>query len=307
MKFNFTIVIPHKNVPDLLERLILSIPFREDLEIIVVDDNSDTDVVERLRKLERERENMTLILNSECHGAGYARNRALPIVKGNWILFADADDFFNQVFNEFLDDYVNAEADIVYYNANCVDSETMEPSSRGDDMHKFIDDIHIDYKIDKKRGEMALRYLFTEPWCKMVKRELIEKHEIRFEETMIRNDVKFSYMVGYYSNNIIVDDRKVYCATTRHDSVSKGKGEQAALDELMVFSGWKKFLMEHRIPLELPLFELRVYFFTRDLWKNNRFFRLEYCKMREGGLSNVYIISKIIKYTLKSIKYKLDF
>ena len=37
---NFTIIIPHKNIPHLLERLIKSIPVRDDLEIIVVDDHS---------------------------------------------------------------------------------------------------------------------------------------------------------------------------------------------------------------------------------------------------------------------------
>ena len=42
---NFTIIIPHKNIPLLLSRLINSIPVREDLEIIVVDDGSDAGIV----------------------------------------------------------------------------------------------------------------------------------------------------------------------------------------------------------------------------------------------------------------------
>ena len=37
----YSFVIPHHNTPDLLQRLIDSIPQREDIEIIVVDDNSD--------------------------------------------------------------------------------------------------------------------------------------------------------------------------------------------------------------------------------------------------------------------------
>ena len=78
MNINFTIVIPHKNVPDLLERLISSIPFREDLEIIVVDDHSDADVVERLRKLERG--NITIILITIANNiTGIAVPRILPM------------------------------------------------------------------------------------------------------------------------------------------------------------------------------------------------------------------------------------
>ena len=40
-KIIYSIVIPHYNIPDLLERALNSIPQREDIEIIVVDDNSD--------------------------------------------------------------------------------------------------------------------------------------------------------------------------------------------------------------------------------------------------------------------------
>ena len=39
---NFTFIIPHKNIPSLLQRCIDSIPQREDVHIVVVDDNSDS-------------------------------------------------------------------------------------------------------------------------------------------------------------------------------------------------------------------------------------------------------------------------
>ena len=39
----YSFIIPHHNTPELLQRLINSIPQRKDIEIIVVDDNSDKD------------------------------------------------------------------------------------------------------------------------------------------------------------------------------------------------------------------------------------------------------------------------
>ena len=36
----FSIIIPHKNIPDLLMRCLKSIPVSEDIQVIVVDDNS---------------------------------------------------------------------------------------------------------------------------------------------------------------------------------------------------------------------------------------------------------------------------
>ena len=41
MNYNISIIIPHKNIPKLLERCLNSIPEREDIQIIIVDDNSD--------------------------------------------------------------------------------------------------------------------------------------------------------------------------------------------------------------------------------------------------------------------------
>ena len=296
---NFTVIIPHKNIPLLLERLIKSIPMRDDLEIIVVDDHSDARVVEQLRSIERG--DSKFILNQECHGAGYARNCALPLAKGKWVLFADSDDFFNLGFNDFLNEYTDSDADIVYFNANSVDTDTYEPSNRVDHLHGFIEEYHK----DKNKGELIMRYLFTEPWCKMVKREIIESHHIKFEETSIRNDVRYSYLVGHYAAKIIVDDRQLYCVTTRQNSVSRGKGYQAALDELKVFAGWKKFFIDHQIPLDLPKFDLCAYNFTRHLWKDNKLFRVEYAIMREGGLSHTFIIGQILKYIYKSMSYKI--
>lgn len=216
-------------------------------------------------------------------------------------MFADSDDFFNKGFNDFLDEYVVSDADIVYFNANSIDTDTYEPSNRVDHLHDFINEYHNDLS----HGELEMRYLFTEPWCKMVRRDLIEQNGVRFEETSIRNDVRYSYLVGYYAKKIIVDDRQLYCVTTRQDSVSRGTGRQATLDELKVFAGWKNFFLMHHIPLELPKFDLCVYNFTRHLWKDNVLFRTEYGILREAGLSQGFILWQIIKYIWKSICYKL--
>ena len=297
---NFTIIIPHKNIPNLLERLINSIPIREDLEVIVVDDHSDPNLVDFKCFPGKGRENFTLLSNSGKKGAGHARNYALPFAKGKWIIFADSDDFFNSGFNDFLDEYVTNDADIVYFNANSVDTETYEASNRVDHLHGFINE----YQRNPERGELIMRHLFTEPWCKMIRRNLIEKNSIRFDDTCIHEDVKFSCLTGLYGRKIIVDSRQLYCVTSRKDSLSRTQNPNTYLDELKVFSWWKKYLTDNKIPLNLPKFDYRAYNFARHLYKNNKLFRAEYCKMREGGLSHAFIVGQIIKYLWKSVRYK---
>ena len=302
MDINFTIIIPHKNTPNLLKRLILSIPMRDDLEIIVVDDHSDPDVVNFTYFPCKERKNMIIVSNTDRPGAGHARNYALSLAKGKWILFADSDDFFNLGFNVFLDKYVDSDADIIYFNANSVDTETYEHSNRADHLHYFIDNYHK----NPQDGEIVMRYMFTEPWCKMIKRKLIEDFSICFDDTLIHEDVKFACLVGHYASNVIVDNSQLYCVTSRENSLSRTMTKQKYLDELLVFARWKKFLMINQPSLQLEKFDYRIYLFTRHLWKDNKLFREEYCILRKANLSHFFIIGLIIHYIWKTVCYKLN-
>ena len=97
---SFSIIIPHKEIPDLLLRCLKSIPVSEDIQVIVVDDSSaDADTyLDRYPDLSRPY--LEFIRTTKGGGAGYARNVALGHAEGRWILFADADDFFVDDLNE---------------------------------------------------------------------------------------------------------------------------------------------------------------------------------------------------------------
>lgn len=303
MGIKFTIIIPHKNIPKLLDRLIKSIPERDDLEIIVVDDHSDEDIVDFGHFPGNGRKNFLLLSNEGKNGAGHARNYALPYATGKWVLFADSDDFYNNGFDVFLNDYVNSDADIIYFNANSVDTETYEPSYRADHLNKFIDE----YEKDPERGEQIMRHMFTEPWCKMIRRSVIVKHGVLFDDTSIHEDVKFSCLIGLFARTIIVDNRQLYCITTRINSISRTQTLKTYLDELMVFSWWKKYLLDNHVSLELPKYDYRAYNFARHIYKNNKLFRAEYRMQRKAGLSHSFIVRQIIKYLWKSIGYKMNY
>lgn len=300
MQMNFTVIIPHKNLPLLLERLLKSIPERDDLEIIVVDDHSDKDVVNFDCFPGKCRKNFLLLSNEGERGAGHARNYALPYARGRWVLFADSDDFFNSGFDAFLNDYMNCDADIVYFNANSVDTETYAPSDRADHVHDFF----CEYNKNQKKGELIMRHMFTEPWCKMIKRNLIESYSISFDDTTIHEDVKFACMIGLYATAVIIDSRQLYCVTSRLGSLSRTHTHESYLDELRVFAWWKKYLVDNHIPLELKKFDYRLYVFTRNMYKNNLLFRKEYNILRQAGFGRAYIIGQILKYLWKSIGYK---
>lgn len=111
---NYSFIIPHHNCPILLDRLLSSIPQREDIEVIVVDDNSDND---KKPNVSRSDVHVVLIPADESKGAGHARNVGLEIAKGKWLLFADSDDYYEDNFITSLDEYINTDADIVLFGA----------------------------------------------------------------------------------------------------------------------------------------------------------------------------------------------
>lgn len=250
MNYNFTIIIPHHNIPALLERLVTSIPKRSDIQIIVVDDCSCKESFSQLSKLLQSFPEIELYSTGINGGGGKARNVGLKYAKGKYVIFADADDFFTPEFSEILSAYQNTEEfDIIYFSNTSVDSDTLQPSNRNNQLSSFFKMANK----DSERALLAFRFIFGEPWCKIVKRELIEMNGIRFDETPIHNDTKYSYLVGYYGNRIKLDDRIGYCITSRSESVSKQISNEKLLIRTKIFSDKMKFLKSNAIPLIDPL------------------------------------------------------
>src|SRR5699024_5954198 len=91
-----SIIIPHFNSVKLLEKLLLSIPKYNDIEVIVIDDNS-TEGIEKFSILKKsvEFEHIKFLMNNTgVQSAGTCRNIGLKAATGKWILFADSDDYF---------------------------------------------------------------------------------------------------------------------------------------------------------------------------------------------------------------------
>ena len=243
---NYSIIIPHKNIPQLLQRCLDSIPQRDDLEVIVVDDNSDPDTVDFEHFPGLERPDTAIVFDKSGKGAGRARNIGLEHARGKWVLFADADDYFNYCIRDILDDYKMEESDIVFFSASSVDSVTYNNVSRADYIKYFISS----YFENNQKGEMFLRYDHGAPWSKLIKKELVSSHNISFQETLQHNDTRFSYLIGYFGRNIKVDRRAIYCLTNRSMSITNTSSPEKYLDRVQVLCERYAFLRDHDIPLE---------------------------------------------------------
>lgn len=240
---NYTIIIPHYNIPKLLRRCLCSIPKRDDTQVIVVDDKSTDDNIVLLGALEKEFPHVEFLYSNINGGGGKARNIGLKKAKGKFVLFADADDCFNYCVNEILDEYIGNKNDIIFFNANCIDADTYLQNNRLTTLVAVM----IRYK--KNKNLSLFRYIFGEPWCKLIRREIIEKNNITFEELPVHNDTRFSYMVGYYAKDVQFDNRALYCLIDRNGSVSKQVSLEKQLLRVRVFSEKNAFLRDNHVQL----------------------------------------------------------
>lgn len=200
--YTYSFIIPHKNCPDLLKRCVDSIPVRDDVQIIVVDDNSEEGKKPTLP--ERKGLEIVLLNASQSKGAGRARNVALNKAKGKWLLFADADDLFSEHLKIVLDKYANDnEHDIVYLSAAKFDEN-------GNFSELYESKAIQDYINRIPKAELQLKYNMWTPWSRMVRREIVVEHKIKFDEIPATNDKMFGLKCSQYSHSIDVVPEVIY-------------------------------------------------------------------------------------------------
>lgn len=288
-KYNYTIIIPHKNIPDLLQRCLNSIPQREDIQIIIIDDNSDPSIVDFKNFPGLNRKNTEIYFTKEGKGAGYARNVGLKHAQGKWLLFADADDFFTDKMNLILEKYQNSNVDMIFFDAESVNSETLTSSSRNIILNSLI----------QKNDIQNLKYSFFPPWCKIIKKELQTSNNIFFSETSAANDAIFSIQCGWHSQQVIIEPTKGYCVTFRVGSLETNLNIQNRIDRIYISLEVNKFYQSHSISKECDLFYrhlIKLLFINYKSFFNN----LHLC--HKYGYSYFYIVKKIFFRFLHNMK-----
>lgn len=269
--FSFSIIIPHYNTPDLLMRCLGSIPVRDDIQVIVIDDcspNSD-DYLERYPGLRRQ--NLEYYKTPQGGSAGRARNIGLDRAKGKWVICMDADDLFVENMEEILEDAKDKSEDVLYYNYKSVLSEDLSKEGT----RTFYNNFFEDYKI--RKDENIFRYSFDPMWGKIISNKMIQSHNIRCDETPCANDVAFSFKCGSFANTIVVIDKPFFLITQREGSLASSQfnNKKTTVIEyttrLGVLYGLSTFVDKNNIKIKYRPYPSYAYKFLQDwpkeFWK----------------------------------------
>lgn len=234
---DFSVIIPQKDSLNTLPRLFDSIPNRNNIEIILIN-NSSTPLSKKQIGIERDFKTYWCPLERY---AGGARNIGMEKARGKWLIFADADDFFsNDAFDIFFS-CLNSSADVIYFSATGINPETGEFSNSADIYTNLV----RNYLRNKK--DVDIRVSFHVPWAKMVKREFVIREKFQFDEVIANNDDYFAMLIGLNASKIEAIDKSVYFYTVTRGSLTKRREQKVLEARLLVILRKNKYLRDHQL------------------------------------------------------------
>lgn len=286
---NYSIIIPHKNSTALLQYCLDSIPLREDIQVIVVDDNSDVDKVNFDDFPKWKGNNYECYFTKEGKGAGYARNVGLEHAVGKWLVFVDADDFLTEDADRIFEENKDADADIVFFRHKAVmQNDRNILSGRVGYYTEMID------KYFESYDDFELRLWSFVPWGKLVRRSMVEHYHILFDEVKYSNDCYFSACTGIKANKILVRNDVFYVITESSNSLTSSfctkPGELECRAD--VFFRIVSLANNNGYPID----ERQMYNYLRRLFSFNKNLYIHYCRqLIKMGKRKGEIVKKCFK------------
>lgn len=203
-----SIIVPVYNAQNYIEKCLNSILEQdmEDFEIIVVNDASEDDTINILKKYAKNKQ-IVLINNEENLGTGESRNKGILFARGKYISFVDNDDWVEK--NYF--------------------------SSMVKKMEEENSDICVSLKIKNHKGRFSKTHLLnptnlkeivfvqrTAPWAKVIRKEFLIKNNIKFDKTR-GEDIYPAFLSAYLAKKISYVDNTKYHCNIRQGSISRRK------------------------------------------------------------------------------------
>ena len=196
-----SVIVPVYNTEKYLHRCIDSILSQSftDFELLLIDDGSK-DGSGAICDEYAAKDNRVRVFHKENGGVSSARNLGLDNANGEWVSFVDADDYIPCDSLKAL--YNNSEDLIIgqfqYHNSDVLFGlPCSKPHVEQRDFGKFFS-LNID------------NTLFRVPWCKLFKKKIIDKQNIRFDCSLVfGEDTIFVNSYLLYCNSIRVC--KEYC------------------------------------------------------------------------------------------------
>lgn len=256
---DLSIIIPTYNSESTIERALTSVRKINsiDCEIIVADDGSRDDTLDRIEKLNI---NNIQIIKFSHSGAGSIRNKAIMAARGKYLLFVDSDDELlveaNNLFNRHKSIIQSSYYDIL----------NIDPRIPKDEVIKAED---YDKVVQLERSNLGLLSQEKTVWrsgpvSKLYKREFILGNNIKFaEDISVGEDLIFNNQCIKYFRKVLLINGKIYKINDNAESITHLILKQdffednikliEELKDKVSFGFWREFIAKRYLMLYIQL------------------------------------------------------
>ncbi|OFL66857.1 hypothetical protein HMPREF2758_06860 [Facklamia sp. HMSC062C11] len=235
--------MPVYNVQDYLARSIQSVLDQSytNWELIITDDGSTDNSASIIDFYEKEYVNIRLI-RQQNSGSGIARQRAIDIATGDYLVFLDPDDYmlssslenYYKILNKYplIDVIFNGYIQIVS-DKNASSLITFNyPHKLRLNKEQFIDNF-------PNVRQVSLRSI----WNKVYSRRFIQNNNIKFTSQRVGQDALYNYEVLKYVKNVYINTEAYYVYdTTRENSAVKSFRPEKWKYELNIAKKFEKLV-----------------------------------------------------------------
>lgn len=209
-----SVISPVYNGAKYLEPFLISVLQQSfpHFELIMIDDGSTDSSVEIIKSYQKKDSRIHLI-GQNHKGAGSARNFGLSQAKGQYIIFLDCDDWFNDDFFKTMIDRIEVDqSDIAVCEFFIYNQQTGETE-------KFVIPETRNQKIE--RTNLVFDIFAPNPWTKLYRFSFLKKNELLFQEIPSCNDWSFAYTSLACAEKIsVIRKPLVYYRTKTTTSIS---------------------------------------------------------------------------------------
>ena len=183
-----------------------------DFELIMVDDGSTDDSVQIIQTYQEKDARIHLIRQNH-QGAGSARNIGLSQVKGQYIIFLDSDDWFNEdFFKIMLDRITKDQSDVAVCEFFIYNQQTGE---------KQISAIAETGNQKIAKTNLVFDLFTPNTWVKIYRTAFLKENHLLFQEIPSCNDWSFVFASLACANKVsVIREPLMYYRTQTSTSIS---------------------------------------------------------------------------------------
>ncbi len=214
-RIDVSIIIPVFNAAGTIGSLITKIlsETRVVVELIIVNDGSTDDTGKLIRTIHDDR---IILIEQENEGVYAARNAALDIHRGEWVIFLDADDDVEDgfIYKRWQDSITN-QADVAIFNAWRTGSASSQKA------------VHVKQPCGRAlSGHDWIRHCVTHRewphylWLQIIRSSYIRQHSLSFQSGKSHKDILWTIHLAVSNGRIYLSDRKDYTYKVNSDSIT---------------------------------------------------------------------------------------